>query len=97
MTFSTCIFFFLTVCFWRIAHSYRDEVGRLLAGAFSVVFLVIGLTTASVLIKSIILLGVLLYPAIARKHKSFFPCASCSESLICTRYSKGAPYDCYPY
>lgn len=109
MSFTTFALLSLAVVAWRFARSHSD-VGRILASLLSVVCLVVGLVTASPLVKSLVLLSVLLYPVVVEKHRllslpepcSKYTCpkyASCPQDFDCSRYvpkySLGTLHDRY--
>ena len=112
MSFITLIALSLTIGAWRFAQSRSNDVSRVLASLLSVTCLIVGLTTASVLVKSLILLSVLFYPVIVEKRKTLSsptPCGryACSQYAVCpqytacanylSQYSPGESYDRYPY
>ena len=70
MSITSLFFLMFTFYAWQAAHRHPEEVGRVLASIFSVVCFVIGVSTASIFLKGLILLAVVMYPAIPRRRKS---------------------------
>ena len=69
MSITSLFFLILTFYAWQATHKHKEEAGRVIAGIFSVICLVVGLSVAPVLLKSLVLLAVVLYPAIPRRRK----------------------------
>ena len=59
------IFLSLTLIFWRLTQVYSDEVICFLGNLATVACLIIGLATAPILIKSMILVLLLVAPSFA--------------------------------
>ena len=71
MPWTALIFFGLTLICWRLTQIYSDEVICFLGNLATVACLIVGLATAPILLKSLILLCLLLTPSMASKKRNF--------------------------
>ncbi|MBE7382442.1 MAG: hypothetical protein F6J95_013655 [Leptolyngbya sp. SIO1E4] len=62
MPWTALILFGLAIAAWRFTQNHPDDVGRFLGSLSALVCLIAGLATAPLLLRSIILLGLLVYP-----------------------------------
>ncbi|MEO0536301.1 MAG: hypothetical protein AAF215_20805 [Cyanobacteria bacterium P01_A01_bin.123] len=65
MPWTAAIFLSLTLVSWRFTQTHRNDVGRFLGNLSAVACLIVGLATSPILLKSLILIGVVLKPAIS--------------------------------
>lgn len=71
MSLTALLFLGLVLTFWRLTQIYSDEVMRFLSSLAAVTCLIIGLATAPILLKSLILLFLLLTPPVLFQNRNF--------------------------
>ncbi|MEM6255455.1 MAG: hypothetical protein AAF821_21280 [Cyanobacteria bacterium P01_D01_bin.156] len=71
MPWTTLIFFSLTLIFWRFTQLSGDEVLGFLGNLATATCLILGLATAPIFIKSIILVLLLLTPSLVFQKHNF--------------------------
>ena len=71
MPWTALIFLGFALTFWRLTQIYSDEVICFLGSLASVACLIVGLATAPILLKSLILLFLLLTPPITSQNRNF--------------------------
>ncbi len=71
MPWITLIFLGLTLIFWRLTQISSDEVICFLGNLATVVCLIVGLGTAPMLVKSLVLVFLLLAPSLGTQKRNF--------------------------
>ncbi len=71
MLLNTLIFLGITCVIWRLIQIYPHEIWRFLGSMAAIVCLIIGLATAPMLLKGLILLGLLLTNTDIYHHRNF--------------------------